>query len=113
MANFTKGPFMIKEYYALKLVPLRKDFAQTMDHEEKNIMFHHVVYWKEHMKKGNVIAFGPVLDPLGTYGLGIISVDSEIQVKEFIEQDPASKINSYEYAQMLAVVADNHNPTIS
>ena len=103
---------MIKKYYALKLIPHRSDFAQTMNPEEKNIMFQHVAYWKEHMKKGNAIVFGPVLDPLGTYGLGIIAVHSEIQVKEFIALDPASKINTYEYAPMLAVVADIHNPAI-
>ncbi|GAC1426280.1 MAG: YciI family protein [Flavisolibacter sp.] len=97
---------MERKYYVLKLIPSRKDFAQTMNQGEKNIMVQHVAYWKELMKKGNVIVFGPVLDPLATYGLGIIAVNSEIEVKEFISEDPASKINTYEYAPMLAVLPE-------
>jgi hypothetical protein len=40
------------------------------------------------------------------YGLGIIEVDSEDEVKAFIANDPANKINTYEYYQMLAAVKD-------
>ncbi|MGN6179044.1 MAG: hypothetical protein ACTHNW_07675 [Mucilaginibacter sp.] len=39
-----------------------------MTPEERAIMQQHVVYWKDLMNKGTVIAFGPVLDPVGTYG---------------------------------------------
>ena len=56
------------------------------------------------MDGGKVIVFGPVLDPNGVYGFGILSVDVEQEVKEFIAGDPASSINTYEYYPMLAIV---------
>ena len=98
---------MSKKYFVLRLNPRRPDFAQTMNEEEKSIMQQHAAYWREEMSKGKVVVFGPVLDPYGVYGLGIVAVDDEQQVNAFIEGDPASKINSYEYHPMLAVVPDN------
>jgi uncharacterized protein YciI len=96
---------MDKKYFALKLIPSRPDFAQTMTETEREIMNQHVAYWKKHMDEGIAIVFGPVLDPNGVYGFGIISVHDEGQVTRFIKNDPAAAINSYEYYPMLAVVA--------
>ena len=95
---------MDKKYFVLHLLPSRPDFAQTMTDEERSIMMKHVGYWTEIMNKGKVLAFGPVLDPEEIYGLGIIAVDDEQEVKEFIANDPAAKINRYEYFPMKAVV---------
>jgi uncharacterized protein YciI len=97
---------MNKKYFALKLNPSRPDFAQTMSDEERFIMQQHAAYWRNFMSKGMVIAFGPVLDPKGTYGFGIVAVDDEQEVKDFIANDPADKINEYEYHPMLAVLPD-------
>ena len=55
------------------------------------------------MSKGNVLAFGPVLDPAGVYGIGIVEAENEEQVKLFITNDPANGLNSYKYYPMLAV----------
>lgn len=95
---------MDKKYFVLHLLPSRADFAQTMTDEERAIMMKHVAYWTEIMNQGKVLAFGPVLDPNEVYGLGIISVDSEQEVKDFIANDPAAKINRYEYFPMKAIV---------
>ena len=95
---------MNKKYFVLYLLPSRPDFAQTMTDEEREIMMKHVLYWTEIMNQGKVLAFGPVLDPKEIYGLGIISVDSEQEVKDFIANDPANKINKYEYFPIKAVV---------
>ena len=95
---------MDKKYFILYLLPLRPDFAQTMTDKERGIMKEHIGYWTDLMNKGKVLAFGPVLDPKEVYGLGIVSVDSEQEVKDFIANDPAGKINKYEYFPMKAVV---------
>jgi uncharacterized protein len=95
---------MDKKYFVLHLLPARPGFAQTMTNEEREIMMKHIAYWTEIMSQGKVVAFGPVLDPKETYGLGIISADSEEEVKEFIANDPAAKINRYEYFPMKAIV---------
>ena len=97
---------MDKKYFALKLNPSRPDFAQTMTEAEKDIMQQHIVYWRAYMDKGVMLIFGPVLDPAGVYGLGIITAENEEQVRELIANDPASKINRYEYHPMMAVVPE-------
>ena len=95
---------MHTKYFALYLLPSRPDFAQTMTEDERSIMMKHVAYWTELMNKGKVVAFGPVLDPKEVYGLGIIAVEDEQEVREFISNDPAATINRYEYFPMNAVV---------
>lgn len=95
---------MDKKYFVLHLLPSRPDFAQTMTDGERTIMMKHVAYWTEIMNQGKVLAFGPVLDPREVYGLGIIAVDNEQEVKDFIANDPATKINQYEYFPMKAIV---------
>jgi uncharacterized protein YciI len=66
-------------------------------------MQQHVAYWNDLMTKGMVLVFGPVLDPKGVYGLGIVEVDTEEQVKTFTDNDPAAKINRYEVFPMRAI----------
>jgi len=95
---------MDRKYFVLYLLPSRPDFAQTMTDEERAIMMKHIAYWTEIMNQGKVLAFGPVLDPSEVYGLGIISVNNEQEVKDFIANDPATKINKYEYFPMKAIV---------
>ncbi len=97
---------MDKQFYAVHLLPSRSDFALTMTDEESAIMIQHIAYWTKILKQGKVYAFGPVMDPKGPYGLGIVAVDNEQELKEFIAHDPAGKINKYEYFPMKAVVPE-------
>jgi uncharacterized protein YciI len=77
-----------------------------MTDEEKGIMQQHALYWKAHMDKGNVPAFGPVMDPKGIYGFGIVAAEDEAELKAFIDKDPALQINTVEYYPMMAMVAE-------
>ncbi len=95
---------MSAQYFLLQLLPCRSDFAYTMSAEERQIMQQHVVYWKQKMNEGKVIVFGPVLHPQAPYGLGIVKVADEEEVKLFIKEDPASQLNQYEYFPMNAIV---------
>lgn len=97
---------MQKNYFVLKLIPSRPDFSQTMTDEERETMQAHVAYLQAMMKEGKVLVYGPVLDPLGVYGIAIASVEREEEVQELIQNDPAGKINRYEYCRMLAVVPE-------
>ena len=69
----------------------------------------HAAYWSEHLRRGVAVLYGPVADPKGTWGLGVIRVKSEEQMRKLIEQDPAvlARIGArYEVLPMLkAVVA--------
>ena len=91
-------------HYFLKLNPSRPNFAQDMTAEERTVMLQHVAYWTQLMNKGLVVVFGPVMDPKEVYGIGIVDVESEEQLKELIKNDPATSINRYEYFPMRAVV---------
>ena len=91
-------------HYFLKLNPSRPTFAQDMTTEERAVMMQHVAYWTELMNKGLVVVFGPVMDPKEVYGVGVVEVEAEEQLKELIENDPATSINRYEYYAMRAVI---------
>jgi hypothetical protein len=100
---------MEKQFYAVYLNPSRPDFATTMTDDERTIMQQHVIYWTEKMKQGKVYAFGPVIDPKAIYGLGVVAVENEQELKDIIANDPAGKINKYEYFPMKAVVPNISN----
>jgi uncharacterized protein YciI len=91
-------------HYFLKLNPRRPTFSQDMTDEERAIMHQHVAYWGDLMSKGMVVVYGPVMDPKGVYGMGVVEVENEEQLNEFIKNDPAATINYYEHYPMRAVV---------
>ncbi|MFI5221581.1 MAG: YciI family protein [Bacteroidia bacterium] len=76
---------------------------QDMNEEEKAIMQQHEAYWKELLDKGIVIVYGPVMDPRGGYGIGVIEAENEEQVKQLTANDPANKINRYKIFPMRAI----------
>jgi len=73
-----------------------------MTDEERLVMQHHVNYWKPYVDNGVVLVLGPVLDPKGGYGIAIIGVEDELQLKTLILNDPANGLNSYEIYPMRA-----------
>ncbi len=56
-------------------------------------MQQHAAYAKEMADKGIALVFGPVADPAGAWGLGIVECDDESGVKAFIENDPVIRSN--------------------
>lgn len=94
---------MTKQSFFLKLNPPRPTFMMDMSEDEKSIMQKHVAYWTSLLNKGTAIVFGPVMDPKSVYGAGVVSVESEAQLKKIIENDPANGLNIYEFYPMRAV----------
>lgn len=90
-------------HFFLKLVPRRPTFSQDMTPEERAIMMQHIAYWTELMNKGKVVVFGPVMDPAGAYGMGVVEADTEEELISFLNGDPAATINHYEHYPMRAV----------
>ncbi|MBL0742056.1 YciI family protein [Chryseolinea lacunae] len=95
---------MDKKYFVLKLIPPRPDFASTMTDVERSIMHQHIAYWKPFLDTGKLLVYGPVLDPAGTFGLGIVCVENEAEARALLSNDPALSINTFEIFPMLAVV---------
>lgn len=89
--------------YFLKLNPPRPTFMMDMTPDEKAIMQKHVGYWNDLLNSGIAIVFGPVMDPKGGHGVGVVSVESEDHLKDIIAKDPANGLNRYEYYPMRAV----------
>ncbi len=97
---------MEKKHFFVRLIPPRPTFAMDMSDEERAMMQQHVVFWKEKLDKGIVIVFGPVFDPGGGYGIGVLEVDDESVVFDLRDNDPAMKSGrgfQYEIHSMRAV----------
>jgi len=97
-------------YFCCRLLAPRPTFAFDMTPDERNAMLAHGAYWREMLAKGNAIVFGPVNDPKGPWGLGVIRAASEAEVRDFRDHDPAILANigmSYEIMPMLTAV---HRP---
>jgi uncharacterized protein len=92
----------MKQFF-LKLNPPRPTFMADMSEAEKEIMYAHVNYWNGLLESGIAIVFGPVFDPKGGYGAGVVSVDSEEHLEQLIANDPANGLNRYEFYPMRAV----------
>lgn len=70
-------------------------------------MEEHVQYWTARMVEGIALAFGPVLDPAGPWGLGIVRVEGEAALQLLQEEDPAIRAGiglRYEAIPMAAVI---------
>lgn len=92
----------MKKYFLLKLIPPRPDFALTMNETEKDLMQRHMMHWTTALQAGKIIAFGPVADPNGMYGLGIASIEDENEIDEFQKQDPAMHSNlGFKYERLM------------
>jgi uncharacterized protein YciI len=54
----------------------------------------HSAYWAGQMREGKAVALGPVADPNGTYGVGIIELDDTADPQYLTSQDPALLANA-------------------
>ena len=71
-----------------KLIPPRPLFGQDLTEVEMIAMREHITHWTQAMEAGKVIAFGPVADPKGFWGAGIVQVESDAELEEFTAKDP-------------------------
>jgi uncharacterized protein len=94
-------------YFVCRLLPPRPTFAQDMSPDEAEIMGRHIAYWTELLQRGVAIVFGPVADPKGGWGLGIIRATSEEEVYSLRDADPVIRSERgfrYEILPMLRAV---------
>lgn len=94
-------------HFLCRLLPARADFMQTMTAEERAVMQAHVGYWTGKVATGNALLFGPVADPSGGYGIGIIRVSNLAEIEALRDADPAMQAGigfRYEIVPMPRVV---------
>lgn len=94
--------------YLVKLIAPRATFPRDMTPDEREVMMQHVAYCREQLAVGNAIAFGPVDDPQGVWGLGIIRATDDAALAAFTANDPIVKSGRgfrYETLPMLNIMA--------
>jgi hypothetical protein len=85
MANPVDAPL----FYFVRLIPPRPDFPFTLSDTEQSAMTAHAAYWRERVRSGQVVVAGPVADPAGAWGLGVLRMASEDELRHFQDNDPA------------------------
>lgn len=75
--------------FVYRLLPPRPTFAEDMTPDERATMSAHGAYWAALMDAGKAVAFGPVYDPAGSYGLGIVVVENRAEAEAIRDADPA------------------------
>ncbi len=92
----------MRKQFFYKLIPPRPTFDKDMTEAESQIMKQHSAYWRYLTARGAGLIFGPVSDPKGVWGMGIMEVDDEAQARAIAADDPAVKsgLNTYEIYPM-------------
>ena len=94
-------------YFLYKLNPPRLSFPADMTPAERTLMQEHAVYWRGLMQNGWVIAFGPVADSKGAYGIAILRLEDGSNANPLCANDPVIRADagfSFELHPMPSVV---------
>ena len=79
----------LPNHFVYRLIPPRPTFHLDMNEEEAGIMARHAEYWSGQMETGKVVAYGPVVDGTGSWGLAVFHADSEDEARGVLADDPA------------------------
>ena len=82
-------------YFLLRLIPARPTFQQDMGEAERQVMLEHVAYWTGQVEAGRMLIFGPVADPKGGWGVGILEAEDEEAARRLTLDDPAMKAGAF------------------
>jgi uncharacterized protein YciI len=93
----------MSQLFLFRLIPPRPDFAQTMTDEEQSAMAGHMEYWQQLLCDGKVVVYGPVADPEGVWGLGVLRAADRAEVLALGERDPtvAAGICTFEVFEIM------------
>jgi len=95
------------KYFFCRLIGPRPTFAFDMNDEERKMMGEHAKYWRDKLEQGKAVVFGPVHDPAGPWGLGVVRVADEAELRAFEAGDPVISSGRgfrYEVMTMMAAV---------
>ena len=76
-------------HFLYKLIPPRRTFALDMSETEGAIMHEHFAYWSRLIAERKAIAYGPVMDPNGLYGIGVLEGENRETALSIAIADPA------------------------
>jgi uncharacterized protein len=100
-------------HFVYKLIPPRPTFDRDMSESEAAIMYQHVGYWQQLLEQGKAVAFGPVGDPAGAWGLAVVEAESEHEARALSADDPAisSSMCTVEIHPMPGAIVRPYQPT--
>jgi uncharacterized protein len=75
--------------FVFRLIAPRPTFALDMTDEEREVMGRHAAHWQPLIDSGQMVVFGPVLEDTGSWGLGVIELEDEDELRAFAAADPA------------------------
>jgi uncharacterized protein YciI len=75
-------------YFFCRLTPPRTSFPLDITAREAALMEEHGEYWRIRAEDGVAIAFGPVLEGTGAWGLGVAEAENETAMRAFTNADP-------------------------
>lgn len=96
-----------RKAFLVRLLAPRPTFPFDMTDAERNVMAEHAAYWGGKLAEGTAVAFGPVADPAGPWGLGLVRAAGEEELAAFEQADPAIRANlgfRYQVLPMLQLV---------
>ncbi len=77
------------QFFLFRLNPPRPTFPMHMTAQEIAVMQEHFAYWAQLSDRGTAVAYGPVNDPKGTWGVAIVRVADEAEARSLQADDPA------------------------
>jgi uncharacterized protein YciI len=89
--------------FLFRLIPPRADFAQTMTDDEQQAMAGHTEFWQQLLADGKVVVYGPVADPEGVWGMGVLRAADRAEVLAIGERDPSvvAGVNTFEVFEIM------------
>ncbi|MDE2234994.1 MAG: hypothetical protein KGK44_05525 [Gammaproteobacteria bacterium] len=81
-------------YFFCKLHPPRPNFMSDITAAETELMQAHSLYWRGLMAKGLVLAFGPVADPKGGFGIAVVRLADGADARPLADNDPVIRANA-------------------
>ena len=90
------------QHFMLRLIPIRPTFAYDISDSEREVMERHAAYCRGLIEKGAGFLFGPVFDPAGVFGLGVLKASDESEARTLTANDPAviAGLGHYEIVPM-------------
>lgn len=82
------------KYYFFKLLPPRPSFLQDMTPAELKLMQEHGGYWRGLFEQGYAVGFGPVADPAGSFGMGLLEIPDDLDPASLTAGDPVIRANA-------------------
>lgn len=84
---------LIMKYYFYRLQVSRPTFLADTTGDEKILMQKHDAYLQDLLARKKAVVFGPVADPAGLWGAGVLQLDDDEDAQALMDADPIIREN--------------------